>query len=1119
MVGYRRRHRGAATVTEFGDADLAQNSAADPNASTWLSANAGSGKTRVLTDRVARLLLQGVDPQSILCLTYTKAAASEMQNRLFNRLGEWAMLDDANLAKLDEVDIHDLDSARTLFARAIDTPGGLKIQTIHSFCAALLRQFPLEAGVSPQFRELDELERDRLIESVLDGLAGDSPAALSGIAIHFGGESLTKLAVQVAGSAGDFHRVSRADVCGLIGINADVTGQEIIDLAIKPGDLEFLSTLPDLLRGSDRQTDGNLADKIASLPMERSLEFVRLAADAFLYRANTKSPFTAKTDRAPTKGFREGPFAPHTARLHRIMAQIEGAFALFRPFSAVEKTRALHDFAAEFLPAYVSAKDDLGVLDFDDLILKARALLQDQGLAWVLYRLDGGINHILVDEAQDTSPAQWDVIDALAAEITSGKGARDAESRSLFAVGDKKQSIYSFQGADARAFDLMADKFARQLENGPKLHRRELTYSFRSSPAILKAVDCVFQDEWAMGIGGSATHHAFHAELPGRVDLWPKIPRPETTTDPAWNDPIDRTSAVDPTNVLAEKIATRIKDLLTTGTVLGENDDFRPVAPGDVLILVQRRSALFDSIIRCCKKLELPIAGADRLKVNAELAVRDLLALLSFLALPEDDLSLATALKSPLFGWSEAELFGVAQGRKGYLWAALRDHQGNFPDTVARLTALRNEADFLRPYELIELILTRYDGRRGLVSRLGPEAEDGINELLSQALAYERSGVPSLSGFLTHAQSENIEIKRQSDTSGDLIRVMTVHGAKGLESSIVFLPDTMRGGAQRFEAFVKDQDDVPLWNIADAVAPDRIRDAKEYRANANAEERQRLLYVAMTRAKHWLIFGGVEMENAPKDNWYDAVAAGLERAGARPVSEGGQTITRLEFGKWTEPKIQDSPFTETKSPELCEFPNSDLSAPIQRRRPRAPSDLGGQKSMPGDLAGDSEAAKSRGTQLHLLLEHLPRLPRADWPQAAVRLLDGASTGDVAPLLAEATKCVDALPEIFADDTLAEVEISAHIPVLDGHISGTIDRLIVEDTRIRAIDFKSNTVVPALPEDVPEGILRQMGAYLEALEQIWPDRVISIEILWTATRQIMVLEHAIVRNALSRSTTS
>ncbi|MGI9394582.1 MAG: UvrD-helicase domain-containing protein, partial [Boseongicola sp.] len=765
------------------------------------------------------------------------------------------------------------------------------------------------------------------------------------------------------------------------------------------------------------------------------------------------------------------------------------------------------------------AKDGLGVLDFDDLILKARGLLQDQGLAWVLFRLDGGINHILVDEAQDTSPAQWEVINALAAEITSGKGAREDEPRSLFVVGDKKQSIYSFQGADARAFDLMADKFAKQLENGPKLSRQELTHSFRSSPAILKVVDNAFQEEWALGLGGDTTHHAFHSQLPGRVDLWPKIPRPEALEDPAWNDPVDRRAANDPNTVLADQIATWVAGALKTGTVPAKNGDLRQIQPCDILILVQRRAALFDNIIRSCKKLDLPIAGADRLKVNAELAVRDLLSLLSFLALPEDDLSLATALTSPLFDWSEAELFSVAQGRSGYLWPALRDREHDFPDTVARLRAFRNQADFLRPYELIEMILTRFGGRRALVARLGPEAEDGINELLSQSLAYERTEVPSLTGFLSRARSEDIEIKRQSETRGDLIRVMTVHGAKGLESSIVLLPDTIRGSSNRPETFVRSQEGLPLWNVPDGMAPEGVRRAKELSASADAEERQRLLYVAMTRAKHWLIVGGAEIENAPKDNWYDAVAAGLKRAGAQSATNGDQTITRFESGDWNLPEVPESPESETDIGNIRAFQNEEAPNRARRLKPLSPSELGGHKSLPGDLGGESDAAKLRGSRLHLLFEHLPKLPRSDWKQAADRLLGDAASTDVEQLLAEATLCIDALPEVFSESSLAEVDISAHLPTLDWRISGAIDRLIIEKARVRAIDFKSNAVVPSRPEEVPGGILRQMAAYLEALEQIWPEREISIEILWTATRQVMVLKHAIVRNALSRSTTS
>ena len=177
------------------DATRRQIEAADPANSTWLAANAGSGKTHVLTNRVARLLLEGVMPQNILCLTYTKAAASEMQNRLFKRLGRWTMLDNSSLlSELQNLSLewslstYDVSRARTLFARAIEAPGGLKIQTIHSFCASILRRFPLEAGVNPQFTELDERAQKILLGEVLESISDQTGhSSFDGIAHYFTG--------------------------------------------------------------------------------------------------------------------------------------------------------------------------------------------------------------------------------------------------------------------------------------------------------------------------------------------------------------------------------------------------------------------------------------------------------------------------------------------------------------------------------------------------------------------------------------------------------------------------------------------------------------------------------------------------------------------------------------------------------------------------------------------------------------------------------------------------------------------------------------------------------------------------------------------------------------------
>ena len=1114
-------------MTHLTDASVAQNTAADPNASTWLSANAGSGKTRVLTDRVARLLLHGTNPQSILCLTYTKAAATEMQNRLFKRLGEWSMLDDEalskGLAELGEDTPASLDDARTLFARAIETPGGLKIQTIHSFCAALLRQFPVEAGVSPQFRELDDIGRDEIFSEVLDTLASHDNSAFQSLTRHFTGESLVELAIAVAGSSENFLPANapaptRFEIFEHIGADPRTTQQTILDTTLPHFEWRFLRSLPAILSQSDKITDTNLGAFLAKLPPEPTYRALIALEQKFLTGHGTKAPFTAKTGALPTKAFRTGAFAPHAAQFQSIMETFETNRPTRVAFEAAEKTHALHAFAAELIPAYTSAKAARGMLDFDDLITKARDLLTDQGLAWVLYRLDGGIDHILVDEAQDTSPAQWQVIKALSAEITAGEGARTDRPRTIFVVGDKKQSIYSFQGADARRFDTTADEFSEKLRDANGLARKQLVYSFRSSPAILRAVDETFKAVEGV-LGTDIEHKAFNQNLPGRVDLWDLQPQPDTPEDTDWHDPADRLSADSPTVKLAERIAEKIDEITKTVSIPDEKGKVRPATAGDVLILVQGRGALFDNIIAACKAAGLPIAGADRLKVTAELAVRDLLSLLSFLALPEDDLALATALRSPLFGWSEQKLFTLANPRKGYLWQALRENKSDYAGDFATLDQLRKDADFQRPFELLESILTRHGGRKALLSRLGPEAEDGINELLNQALAYEQRAVPSLTGFLTRANANDVEIKRQSDTSGGLIRVMTVHGAKGLEAPIVFLPDTMRDDRTTRGTFLADSADMPLWNVSKELAPDTIADAKQTKDAADAEERQRLLYVAMTRAKNWLIVGGVEKKRGDGDTrWHQTVEDGLQAAGAVRVTEGAHNILRLEHGHWPAHIKPKSPETEPERTTLPTFFQTPVRPPVAAPKPVNPSMLGGAKALGGE--GDDaakQAAMQRGTDIHLLLETLPVIPQDQWPAAAERLLPDTPERD--ERLSEVRQTLLAFPEVFAPDTLSEVDITASLPTLDETLSGTIDRLVIEPDRILVVDFKTNQIVPDTPEATPEGILRQMAAYLEAVEQIYPDHRIDLAILWTARPALMLLQHGIVRPTLARATTS
>ncbi|WP_022703346.1 double-strand break repair helicase AddA [Pseudorhodobacter ferrugineus] len=1103
---------------------------ANPCASTWLSANAGSGKTRVLTDRVARMLLSGVDPGRILCLTYTKAAASEMQNRLFARLGDWAMKEDAALRQAladlgvdDAIDAARLARARQLFARAIETPGGLRIQTIHSFCASLLRRFPLEARVSPQFTEMDDRAAALLRDEIIDELADlGAPDVIAALAAAYTGEDFGALAGEVAGRRNDFARfLSDADCRALFEVPDNQTEAAILAEVFLGGEAEWLAEAVEII-ATGSSNDVKAADKLRGLNL--AAPDMRLLAGlegVFLNGAKTKVPFSAKLGTFPTKAT-QPKLGQLLDRLEDLMRRVEAARGARIALNAAKRTAILHRFAAVFLPEYKARKEARGWLDFDDLITYAKALLTDPQVAqWVLFRLDGGIDHILVDEAQDTSPDQWRVIELLADEFTSGRGARD-EPRTIFVVGDKKQSIYSFQGADVEAFDQKRDLFKGKLEQvDTPLQELLLEHSFRSSNTILRLVDLTFDERREKGLGGEVKHIAFFPDMPGRVDLWPVIEKSPNPKPDNWYDPVDLITEEHHAAKLGQKVAETIRHTIAKGVQIPVDGGktTRAVHAGDFLILVRRRSEIFSAIIGACKAAGLPIAGADRLKLGAELAVRDLAALLAFLATPEDDLSLAACLRSPLFGWTEQQLYSLAQPRKGYLWRAL-ETDPKHAETVTILQDLRDQADFLRPYDLIERMLTRHDGRRKLLARLGAEAEDGIDELLSQALAYERNDVPSLTGFLGWLETDDIEVKRQMDSAGERIRVMTVHGSKGLEAPIVILPDTAQYTArERNEIFVLPEG--PVWKTAKDDSPEAIANARAARKAREEAEAMRLLYVAMTRAQSWLIVAAAGSIGADKSDddeasnvvWYRLIQEAMAQAGATLQPDGG---LRLAEGVWPDdigPQVK----MQAASVALQDWVLHP--APVESRpdQPLNPSQLGGAKALPGDYTADDDnrAAMDRGTRLHLLLEHLPNHPAADWPAFATGLMPDAP--DRAELLAEA-QAVLTHPDfvaLFGPDALAETPITAD---LNGKpMVGTIDRLLVTTDRVLAVDFKSNLLVPEAVAAVPDGLLRQMAAYHTALAQIYPDKKIGVALLWTRTAQLMPIPPDIVRSVLNRTT--
>ncbi len=1116
-------------------ASARQLAAARPEISTWLSANAGSGKTKVLTDRVARLLLNGVLPEHILCLTYTKAAASEMQNRLFERLGAWSMRADAalrdelqQLGLETELDAAMLRKARTLFARAIEAPGGLKIQTIHSFCAALLRRFPLEAGVSPQFHEMDERASRLLAGTILDDIsASDQQPVIGAVAAYCNETDVMDLIASVLKHRQLFAKGSaKADIWARLNLPVTLSREALCAGVFTKDVWGLIGTLVSVL-STGSPTDQRNGEKLAKLSAP-SLEALGMLEQLLLWGegATKNTPFSAKIDAFPTKALRDGALQPHLPALHALMARVEDTRDQRLGLLAAEKTAVLYAFAAVFLPAYEREKQARGWLDFDDLILKARGLLTDQAVAdWVLYRLDGGIDHILVDEAQDTSPIQWQLIEKLAQEFTSGQGARSNRGRTIFVVGDKKQSIYSFQGVDPAEFDRMKADFAARLKlTDTPLFDASLAHSFRSSSAILALVDQLFASA-----AGAEQHLAFKTKMPGRVDLWPALEAVEKQKDRSWERPVDLPDQDNHLVQLARYIAEEIDYMITHKVAIPEeigktgHYHMRPVRAADFLILVQRRSDLFQEIIRACKAKNLPVAGADRLKLGAEMAVKDLLALLAFLATPEDDLSLAVVLKSPLVGWDEQTLFTLAQERgKKFLWQVLRAATDQHARLIAMLNDLLLQADFLRPYELLERVLTHYSGRKLLLGRLGQEAEDGLNALLGQAMAYERSEVPSLTGFLVWMQSDGLEIKRQVNQDGNQIRVMTVHGAKGLESPIVILPDTAKRDARLRDDLLVAPDGA-FWKVPRAEMPPRLCELHERKLRAEEEERDRLLYVAITRAEKWLIVAVAGDLGADQQAWYQKISLGLESLATQPQRFPMGMGRRFDYGVWSPRSAEIEGEQSMPSLVLEDFFN-EVAPPVSAQpKPLSPSDLGGEKSLYSDAEEADEDAKLRGLQIHKLLEVMPSLDPALWSDMCLKILDQAGLPPSAETF-EALKAevlgvlkVPDLQFLFGPDALAEVALSGRVASLDNQqIYGVVDRLVVQETAVWLVDFKSNALVPEGLADVPLGLLRQMAAYAAVVARTYPNHQIISALLWTKQARLMRLPDALLANVFSES---
>jgi ATP-dependent helicase/nuclease subunit A len=1111
--------------------------AADPQSSVWVTASAGTGKTRVLADRVLRLLLARSEPQQILCLTFTKAAAAEMVARVQADLGRFATLADAALG--DDLrqllgrpaTARELDNARSLLARVLDLPSGLPIMTIHGFCQSLLRRFPLEAGVPPHFdviepRTAADLMREAQ-EEVLASRQASLQADLATLAVLLGestlAEGLAQLREQRLRFGADLGDAERA-IAALhrtLDLPAGATPKTVRAAACADPAIDrvaLLAACRALEFGSDKDgercaliTAWLAADQAGRIDSYQGYE------NLFL-RASDRSPKergSVITNQAATPAA----VAALLAEQERLVVWAEKD----RAARVALRTAALLRVGSAVLAQYARRKARLAALDYDDLIERARDLLQTpDAVSWVQYKLDQQIDHLLVDEGQDTSPSQWAIIEALSAEFFVGSGARPA-NRTLFVVGDEKQSIMSVQGADVATYQRLRQTLRDRAEVGRQPWREEpLNLSFRAAPPILQAVDAVFDAADARdGVtdGAWRPHGCFWSERPGTVEVWPLVKVEPPPQAPAWQLPDRHEPADKAEHCLARLIAERIKVWLTDEMPLAATG--RPMTAGDVMILLPRRGILQDLLVRQLKRLRVPVAGADRLALIDEIAVMDLVALGDALLLPEDDLTLAAVLKSPLFGLGEDDLFALAYERGGAsLHDRLRALAGErpvFAQAHERFALLLAQADFLPPFELYTRLLGEGGGRKRFVERLGAAAIEPIEAFLAQALAYERGHPPSLQGFLHWLRADTTELIRDPDRPRDEVRVLTVHGAKGLEAPVVVLADATFVPELNDRLLWLEEEGLPLWRVGGAGRDRVSARAHDLARRRQLEEQRRLLYVAMTRAKKQLIVTGWERRRGKDPSWYELITAGLERLpGAQRIDmrlapevqgPGWRLTTQGVAGPRQLGLALAGPAREAPPPAWLA---RAAAAEPTLARPLSPSHLDEAGAPAASPLTDVDRYR-RGRLIHRLLQSLPERPARERAAAMARFLAqpglALSEAEQQEIAAEVSGVLEApaLAHAFGPGSRAEVPLAG---VVGGQvIAGQVDRLAVGEHEVLVIDYKTNREPPATPDQVPATYLRQMAAYGALLRQIYQGRSVRCALLWTQGPRLMPLDEA------------
>jgi ATP-dependent helicase/nuclease subunit A len=1097
-------------------AETKQRAAADPAVSAWVRANAGTGKTHVLVQRMLRLLLSGASPRSILCLTFTKNAAAEMESRVLAKLGEWATANrEALIVALAKLlgrppTSAELAAAPCLFASVIDAPGGLSIMTIHGFCERVLRRYSLEANVPPGFTALTEEEaRDALSQAQAQAFASAKSGALRDALntvvayareddfAHVLGATLGRRneiihLLQVSDRHNPFRDIE-ARLRRLFGVERDDTRETLL---ARSASLLAEQTLRELavvlLEGG--KTDCETAEK---------LQAAALAQDNEGKHAALKTAFMTQAGQ-PRKSLMTAPIRQRAPGLHDRLAKAQADFVALDEricaLKVVDATLALLRLTVAIFDYYEAEKRARAAVDFDDLIAKTLSLFSlEDASDWVLYQLDGRIDHILVDEAQDTSPAQWAIIRKLTSDFFSGEGARSSLP-TLFAVGDEKQSIYGFQGA---APELLAENGAyyadKAQDAGLSWRTVDLNLSFRTLSPVLSAVDRVAGALPGLAHGSTVPHAAFRRKGAGLVELWEPERGEKEDKGTVWEPDPAALPASKPAEALAARIAAQIKHWLVSGTALSSAE--RAIEPGDILILLRKRKPMAGLLQAALKREGIPVSGADRVALLDELAVMDLMALAGALLQPEDDLALAEVLKSPLFGFSDDDLFELSFSREASLWSELGAGSGisagKYAFAAARLAAWRDLAERLSPFDFFSHILEAEGGRHAFAARLGAECFDALDELLNLAQAFSSRGHLSLSEFLVSLRRGASDVKRETDQAAHEVRIMTVHGAKGLEANIVILADACSNRSAPpvplyFVHPSKEAPALPVWAVKGTTRLPTIAEVKDSLKEEEHRELGRLLYVAMTRARDRLYITGFHKGELPPGCWYETIKSAL----APEIEEGLDFQGRPVWHFGSPSQSQSLALSLEKAPVEPMPPWLGIHAPNEPALPiLLPSRISGESDGTHDRkkpkGSDRHKARAKGILIHRLFEVLPQLPAAERLSAA-NAIASAFASELSPrerdlviesaFAAGSQVFVSREAQVLAEAGIA-VTLQDDLGQRRGIITGQVDRILFSEPEIHILDYKSGGTHPGIGHS-PH--FAQLAVYRLALRRLYSD---------------------------------